>query len=96
MSNWAERQVSAWIDRRIDRYVDRKVDALVEPYVGAEKLKQLKKMTREGQPLDPETEAILSEHLSADQLTAYKGIHNGVARLERWDRGLRQITRVLP
>lgn len=88
--------MSAMIDRRIDRYVDRKVDALLEPHVGSEQLRQLKKVTREGEDLDPKTEEMLAEHLTEDEVKAYKGIHNGVAKLERLDSNLRAITRILP
>lgn len=95
MAGWVDRQVDAWFDRRIDRYVDRKLDAFLKGQMPDEDFDQLKKMTRKGQPLDEATEARLREQLG-DMYEPYKKVHNGAARLERWDQSIKKVTRILP
>lgn len=95
MAGWVDRQVDAWFDRRIDRYVDRKLDAFLKGHMPDEDFDQLKQMTRKGQPLDEATESRLREQLG-DMYEPYKQVHNGAARLERWDQTIKKVTRLLP
>lgn len=95
MAGWVDRQVDRWFDRRIDRYVDRKLDKLLKGTMSDEDFAQLKAMTRKGQPLDADTEERLREQLG-DLFEPYKAVHNGAARLERIDRNIKKITRILP
>lgn len=95
MAGWVDQQVDKWIDRRIDRYVDRKLDGFLVGQMGEEDFKQLKAMTKKGEPLDAETEERLKDQLG-DNFEPYKAVHNGVARMERMDRSIKKITRILP
>ncbi len=95
MSNWVERQVDAWFDRRIDRYVDKKLDSFLKGKMPDDDFEQLKAMTRKGEPLDEETEARLREQLG-DAFEPYKAVHNGVARLERTEKTINKVARILP
>lgn len=95
MSNWVERQVDAMIDRRIDRYVDKKVDGLLAEQLEPDELSALKTMTRKGQPIDADTEAMIREKVG-DDFSAYVKIHNGVARMERFEQSVNRIARILP
>lgn len=91
MSSWFDRQVDSWIDREVDKVVDQEIDKFLEPYLGKDELRRLKKLARKGQPLDADTEALLRNHLSAEQLEDYRKIHNSVAKAERLDSDLGKL-----
>jgi hypothetical protein len=95
MAGWVDKKIDSWFDRRIDRYVDRKLDGFLKGHMPDEEFKELKAMTRKGEPLDEATEERLKEQLG-DLFEPYKATHNGVARLERIDRNIKKITRILP
>lgn len=76
--------MAGWFDRRDPQGHD-----------AAEEFEQLKAMTRTGQPLDAATEERLREQLGGS-FEPYKSVHNGVARLDRMDRKIKQVTRLLP
>ncbi len=95
MAGWVDKQVDKWIDRRVDRYVDKKLDGFLAGKMDDEEFKQLKAMTKKGEPLDAETEEQLKEQLG-DGFEPYRAVHNGVARMERMDRSIKKITRILP
>jgi hypothetical protein len=95
MAGWVDRQVDQWIDRRIDRYVDKKLDSFLKDKMSDEDFKALKELTRKGEPLDEETQARLQDQLG-DSFEPYLKVHNGVARMERLDRNIKKVTRILP
>jgi hypothetical protein len=95
LAGWVDKQVDKWIDGRIDRYVDKKLDGFLKGQMSDEEFHELKVMTRKGEPLDAATEQQLREQLG-DAFEPYKKVHNGVARMERLDRNIKKITRVLP
>ncbi len=95
MAGWLDRKVDAWFDRRVDRYVDKKLDGFLKGQMSDEDFKQLKAMTRKGEPLDAATEERLKEQLG-DAFEPYKAVHNGVARFDRMERNINKVTRLLP
>lgn len=95
MAGWLDKKVDAWFDRRIDRYVDKKLDGFLRGHMPDEDFEQLKAMTRKGEPLDAATEERLREQLG-DGFEPYKAVHNGVARLDRMERNINKVTKMLP
>jgi hypothetical protein len=95
MAGWVDKQVDRWIDRRIDRYVDKKLDGFLADKMPEDDFNALKTMTKKGEPLDANTEQRLKEQLG-DAFGPYKSVHNGVAKMERFDQSLKKITRILP
>ncbi len=71
MAGWVDRQVDKWIDRRIDRYVDRKLDGFLAGQMGEDDFKQLKAMTKKGEPLDADTEERLATRRESGERVGY-------------------------
>ena len=51
----------------------------------------MKKLIKEGRPLDADTEDLLREYLTEEQLEQYRKIHNSAVKAEELDKDLRQL-----
>ena len=91
MSSWFDRQIDGWIDGAIDSKVDEEIDRHLEPHIGADRLRQVKKLIKEGRPLDSDTEELLRGYLTEEQLDQYRKIHNNAVKAEKLEKDLRQL-----
>ena len=91
MSDWFDKQVDGWIDGQVDRAIDKKVDEFLEPHIGKDRLRQVKKLIEEGRPLDEDTEVMLREYLTEEQLDQYRTIHNGAVKAEKLDKDMKKL-----
>jgi hypothetical protein len=82
--------MAGWVDMQVDRSLCRlHAGRLSLRQDGRRRVQAVKVMTKNGEPLDAETEERLREQ-PGDNFEPYKGVHSGVARTERVDQWIKR------
>ena len=93
--DWFGRQIDKAIDKEINsainKAVEKEIDDFLGKKIGKDQLRRVKKLAKEGKPLDKDTEVLLRKYLSEEELEQYRKIHNGVAEAERVDKECRKV-----
>ena len=91
MADFFEQEINKAVDKEINRAVDNEVDKFLEPHLGEKQLKRMKRMVKQGRPLDADAERMLRKFMTDEQVDDYRKIHNAAAEAEKVDKDLRSL-----